>query len=201
MHNLTYIIQYYLYNSKNQIETQRLKEKWFNKNKLSDEWIKYYDYFNDKEKLYSFIIDNNIQKIIETASSHSKNTCVHCGSKTKFLSFKYGYKKYCSRRCAALATLNLEKCKETMIGKYGVINAFQITHIRLKCNSKEAIDKKKISYAKTCIERYGVKTVLMLPEYRNDHLRNYKEIVEKFKNTNMQRYGFVCTLNRPSIKK
>ena len=41
----------------------------------------------------------------------------------------------------------------------------------------------------------------MLPGYRNEHLRNYKEIVEKFKNTNMQRYGFVCTLNRPSVKK
>lgn len=45
METLIYIIQNYLYNSKMQIETQRLKQKWFYKNGLSDAWDKYSEYF------------------------------------------------------------------------------------------------------------------------------------------------------------
>lgn len=200
MQNLIYIIQYYLYNSKNQIETQRLNEKWFTKNKMLEEWNEYYEYFINREKLYKFIIENKIQNIQETPSTHSKNTCVYCNNETRFIGLKHGYKKYCSRRCATKATLNLQKLKETMLDKYGVENAFQLESNRIKCNSKDAIDKKKITYAETCLKKYGVKTVLMLPEYRNDHLRNYKEIVEKFKATNMAKYGYVCTLNRPCVQ-
>ena len=76
-----------------------------------------------------------------------------------------------------------------MIERYGVENSFQMESTRVNCNSEEAIAKKKISYKQTCLEKYGVESVLMLPEYRNDNLRNYKEIVETIKKSNLDKYG------------
>lgn len=198
MQNLIYIIQYYLYNSKNQIETQRLTDKWFTKNKLITEWHEYNEYFIDREKLYKFLIENNLQQ--ETFGHQHNNICKLCGNTTKFLGLKHGYLRYCSRSCASKDTLNLEKQKETMLERYGVENAFQMENTRKNCNSEEAKAKKKITFKETMLERYGVETVLMLPEYRNDHLRNYSEIVNKFKETNLRKYGYMCTLNIPETR-
>lgn len=177
MKTLLYIIQYYLYNSKNQIETQRLTEKWFIKNKLAEEWHKYQEYFLNREKLYAFMVENNIQHP-NSQTTHENGYCVVCKSQTKFKGLKYGYNKYCSSSCAGKATINLEKMKETMLLKYGVENAFQMASTREVCRSVEVINKRTETMKRTCMEKYGVEWVLSLKETR-----------EKIFKTKEERYG------------
>lgn len=146
------------------------------------------------------MIENDIQKP-NGHNTHENNYCVVCNSPTIFVGLKYGYRKYCSKSCSGKGSVNVEKGKQTMLERYGCSNAFQLDWVRAKCNNEESIIKKKRKYKETCLERYGVETVLMLPEYRNDHLRDYNEIVRKFKETNLKKYGYTCTLNVPETRK
>ena len=198
MKTLTYIITNYLYISKNIfIESQRITEKWFKKQKLSDEWNEYKDILLDKEKLYTYMVENDLQFKYDFHSSFKyTNNCEYCGNKTIFKSLKWGFKKYCCNTCAVKNTLNLEKQKETMIKKYGVDNALKLEKTKILCQTKEAKEKRVASVKITSLERYGVECVLSLKEFRNDHKRDYDDIVRKFKITNIERYGVECPLHR-----
>ncbi len=202
MYDLTYIITNYLYISKNIfIETQRMTEKYFKKQNLSLEWNEYFEYFSDKSKLFDYMVENKLNYQYENHINYSYYSCCpNCGSNTEFKSLKWGYKKYCSRRCASLFTLNLEKYKQTMIEKYGVENSFMLPAAREKAYSKESQEKKRNSTIKTNMERYGVPYTLSLKEFRGDDNRNYKDIVQKVKNTCLERYGVDWNLNIPSVK-
>ena len=54
--------------------------------------------------------------------------CKQCNAKIKY-SYNYFRKDYCSKTCASLATNSSEtqkqKCKDTLIAKYGVDNIFK----------------------------------------------------------------------------
>lgn len=89
-----------------------------------------------------------------------------CNKKsTKFLSIKYGYKKYCCASCAARS----DECKQRHINtckkKYGVSNVAQCKIVRDKMNA-------------TMIKRYGVANV-----------GSSKELREKIRKTNLEKYG------------
>lgn len=197
MKTLIYIITNYLYISKNNfIETQRINERWFKKQKLETEWREYSNVLTDRKTLYDFMVSNDIQFKYDAHINYKQyNTCECCGSETEFKSLKWGYKKYCSRRCAAVHTLNLEKQKETMLEKYGVVNSFQMEEVRGACQSEESKTKRTESIKKTNLERYGVEFTLSLKDFRGDDKRNYDEIVEKIKKTNLERCGVECALH------
>lgn len=203
MHNLSiiettqlkYIICNYLYNSKKQIEVQRLREKWFNKNGLKEEYQKFSYILLDKEKLFNFLIKNNIDTVKDNVHSHDVNVCLNCSNETKFVSIGLGYKKYCSHSCAAKYNLNLELTQQTMLERYGVINAFQMESTRIACQTEEVTKRRIKSLKSSNLEKYGVEYTLQLKEFRGDENRDYDDIVKKFKATNLKKYGVECTLH------
>lgn len=114
---LKYIITSYLYNSKNLIETQRLKESWFRKHNLMYEWIKYSEFFSNHEEFFSFLITHLDFK--STSQKFNKNNhCPICNKNVKFRDINKGYYKFCSQSCAGKLN-NIEKCKSTKKERYG----------------------------------------------------------------------------------
>ena len=116
MDNLIYIICNYLLNKKNKIEVQRLNLKYLRDFKLSQSEL---EILLDKEKLFEFMVKNNLVHIDENPNTHDKKYCLCCGKPTKFLFLYKGYKKYCSRECAAKFTLHVDKCRQTKLERYG----------------------------------------------------------------------------------
>ena len=103
-------------------------------------------------------------------------TCPVCGSITKFINIKEGYRKYCSRKCLNCDPDKKEKTKQTCLDKYGGVAPACSEEIRSK-------------YKKTCLEKYGVKNVMQ-----------NKNIANKSHKTNIERYG-ECGNASPELKK
>jgi hypothetical protein len=88
MNDYNKILQIYkkhLINSKNQLEGQRIKEKYFKKYSIDFSLFKKYSISN-AQTLYNYINKTN-------------DTCIteNCQNKRRFISFKHGYKDYCSQ--------------------------------------------------------------------------------------------------------
>jgi very-short-patch-repair endonuclease len=83
-------------------------------------------------KVYNYI--NNILELPK---------CYSCNNSVKFISFKFGYRKYCSSKCATNSPEFKAKKEETMIKNYDVKNPSQSKTIQAK---KE----------KTLLKNYGV---------------------------------------------
>jgi endogenous inhibitor of DNA gyrase (YacG/DUF329 family) len=139
---------------------------------------------------------------------YGESVCKECGKPTKFISFRLGFRPYCSNRCQNLGTK--ESRKSTMLIKYGVEHPLQSKEImnknkqtcliKFNCETffgsddgKEAIHHynntlgiKNISQLedvkdkkrKTCISNFGV-----------DSPMKCKSIYEKANNTSIDRYG------------
>lgn len=92
-------------------------------------------------------------------------SCPVCGSKVKFVNFKTGYRKFCSKKCVNNSDNVKLKREETNIKKYGVSNPMHMESSKLKLKQ-------------TSLERYGV-----------DNASKSDDVKEKIKNTNLQKYG------------
>lgn len=163
--------------------SNRLKENYISKN---------------YPEFYNFIIDNfdNNNKFIENLyiMSNSEYFC-YCGNKTKFISFKEGYLKYCSTKCSRNSIEVKEKYKNTCLDKYGVDNVSKIDEIK---------SKKKDTY----LDKYGVSTILQHHTTKNiiknkygvDNVFKSKNIQDSIKNTNILKYGNECSLLNEHVK-
>lgn len=113
-----------------------IKEEIIKKNKFSL-YEKVINFNNNdfpwNRKVYNYI--NNIPKTPICA----------CGNDLKFISFKEGYRKYCSSKCAANSTEFKEKREETLFKNYGVKNPSQSSIIQLR--KEETLSK---NYGVTC---------------------------------------------------
>ena len=89
-----------------------------------------------------------------------------CGCTPAFLSFKKGYREYCSTKCSTNAHNTKEKSKSTNLKNCGFEYPMQ---------SKEAQEKSK----ETNMEKLGV-----------EHPLQSKEVQEKSKSTNLKNCGF-----------
>jgi rubrerythrin len=137
------------------------------------------------EKVY--ILKNDLKEI---------PVCKLCDSPVKFISYKEGYREYCSSKCRAKG--NKEKIIKTNLEKYGV-----------EYPAQSLLVQKKMK--KTSLDRYGVENIFqrtdMIKEkikekYGVEHIAQSKEIKEKIKRTNRERYGFdYCQQNPEVIKK
>lgn len=186
-------ISEYLYNGKKEIEVQRLNCTWMFKNGHLDIWNEFKTILCDKEQLFKIIIDNDLGK------KHNINNttciCEGCGKKTRFISMAKGYNKYCSKHCAGTYTVNSEKVSETKFIKYGDRNYNNSAKAKqtnkTSDNRKRATELKK----KKTLEKYGVFSMLSLPEVRakiteTKRINNsYTKMVESIKLTNLDRYG------------
>ena len=152
------------------------------------------------EKIYNLI--NNITEFPK---------CLVCFSPVRFISYKEGYRTYCSGKCRqkgeteTIQKTNLkkygskapagnreiqEKIKKTTFEKYGIKNIFQ--------------DKEKIQ--KSIKDKYGVGNVMQvesvkerlkktnLAKYGVEYSAAAKDIIEKRGVTNKEKYGNICSL-------
>lgn len=101
--------------------------------------------------------------------------CVVCGKRVKYVNIKEGYKKYCSDKCACNSKEVREKSKQTWLNKYGVENS--------------SYDRRVIEMrSKTQRERYGGVGFAS------------KELMNKTKKTNLERYGYEYAFQNPEIQ-
>lgn len=147
--------------------------------------------------------------------THSKGACLFCGADTKFISYKEGYRDYCSNSCRSKGTS--DKAKKTCLEKYGVERPAQSPAIQAKMKQ-------------TSLARHGVENIFQNKEYiaqktkealteerkkeiriktEETNKRKYggvaplqnKEIAQKVKDTNLQKYGSTCSLHNNSVQK
>ncbi len=168
------------------------------------------------EALYMLI--NNISNVPK---------CPICGNKLQYI-INIGYKKYCSRSCAAQSCQ--EKRIKTYKEKYGVISPFQNKETREKIKQiikdKYGVDniaqhdeiKKKIKETvvknnggmgaasdsirekmkQTCLKKYGVEHNFQMESCQ---INSHSEAAkQKQKETNLKRYGCVCSVNNKEIQ-
>lgn len=101
--------------------------------------------------------------------------CVVCGKRVKFINIYEGYKKYCSDKCACNSKEVREKAEQTWLNKYGVKNP--------------SYDRRVIEMrSKTQQERYGGVGFAS------------KELMNKTKKTNLERYGYEYAFQNPEIQ-
>ena len=127
------------------------------------------------------------QKIYNYINHITTPKCI-CGKNLKFKSYKEGYLKYCSNSCKAKNQVHTKKQYEqmkvsfqkTMMEKYGVINPGQLetTKKSLASKSKEFWSKRNEKSKQTFLQNYGV-----------DNPNKCKDVIEKRKQTNLERYG------------
>lgn len=129
------------------------------------------------EKIYCFI--NNITE---------PPVCAKCGKPVKFLSYGQGYRKYCSSHCSAISQVHtpeqykkmIKTFKATMKQRYGVEYMGQLDKVRdLHRNwTDEQKEKRNQKSKETWLRIYGV-----------DNPNKCKDVIEKRKQTNLERYG------------
>lgn len=133
-----------------------------------------------------------------------------CGNSLKFISFKEGYRKYCSSQCRAKGAI--AKSEQTNIQRYGVAYPAQSKKIqeKMKATNRERYgvenifeDKQRIQ--KALIDKYGVENAMSIPGAKEKMKKTQssldrKTIEEKRKKTNMERYGHECSLHNITIQ-
>lgn len=158
---------------------------------LYDEVIKYNLKFDNI--IWICRVYNFINKIIEIPK------CPVCNNNLNFISFKFGYRKYCSIKCAINSPEFKANKENTMIKKYGVKNPSQL----------ETVKKKKIE---TLQKNYGVthplKSDIIKERAAQTNIKNWgvknvsqSNIVnEKKKTTTLKNYGVEYTFQSEEIK-
>jgi hypothetical protein len=157
-----------------QIISNRLRLSWFEN--------------NYPDKLKEIIIDNNIsiaENIYRIIHDIESATCL-CGKSLSFISYKSGYSKYCSSKCANNDIVIREKIIVTCHQRYGG---------KSPANSLQVRNKMKA----TTLERFGVENAFQserskikntnLIKFGVENVAHSAEIKEKKKRTCLERYG------------
>jgi len=119
--------------------------------------------------------------------TENEGKCLLCGKETRFYYLSNGYNRYCSLKCAALATT--EQREETCLKKWGFRNPR--SHPDITSQIKD-----------TCLLKYGETTNLKcketkdkikftcLTKYSFENPNQSKEVREKIKQTCKEKFGF-----------
>ena len=114
--------------------------------------------------------------------------CLHCGNQTRYISFRYGYRRHCGHECGnndeLVRKLKSENMKKALLEKYGVENPGQMSG---------HMDKVR----KTRKERYGDENYVNPKKAVETNLKNHNGIFssatddykEKYKKTCLEKYG------------
>ena len=162
-------------------------------NYLIDNYVYCKDF---SEKLYCYF--NDIASLV---------VCPVCGNPVNFISFKNGYRTYCSNKCQTRSESRNGKIKQTKFERYGNENYNNISKIKETCLERYGEitpllnEECKIKTKQTYIERYGNEVYQSTEDCKrkieNTFLKNYgvtncfkDDIVkEKIKTTMLERYG------------
>ena len=139
----------------------------------------------------------------------TKPTCMICGSSVKFISFKEGYREFCSNSCKAKGTSS--KVAKTNLERYGVERPAQSAEIQAKIRktTKERFGVDNIFQDKNYIrkkweEKYGDKVHQVRSEAaQKAQITSFSahgnKPHEKAKATNLIKYGNECSIYGPDI--
>ena len=109
--------------------------------------------------------------------------CKICGKHVTYISFKKGYRKYCSQKCCA--------------GDKDIQNRISAANIKNASTRGEKISAAKQSKTQSEIEQAVKKSKnTRFERYGNENYNNIKQQ----QLTNLKRYGHVCALHAPLIK-
>ena len=177
-----------------------------NSNSVKESWV-----ISNLPNLYNFIKDNFGNSISEKIYllKNKKGCCKICKSDVKFLSYKRGYRIYCSKKCSNsdidLINLKLEIYKETCMSKYGVDNASKSMVVIDKIKeSRKLIDYKPINIKskETFLKKWGVDNPSKLNQVKKKkektNIDNWgvsnpfksELIKDKIRKTNIEKYGY-----------
>lgn len=128
--------------------------------------------------------DTLSQKIFNFINNIETPRC-YCGQLLKFVSFKEGYRQFCSNSCKSKKQKRSKEqyermkasYKDTMINRYGVENSFQLDCVIEKTKNRDWTDRNEKS-KQVWLKKYGV-----------DNPNKCKDVIEKRKRTNKLRYG------------
>ena len=161
--------------------------------------------------LYNFLENRPGSSISEKIYLLSANEgiCKVCKSKVKFLSYKRGYRIYCSKKCSnsdsELVSQKLENYKETCLQKWGVDNASKAERVIEKIKkSKKYLDYELINkkFKETFLNKWGVDNPSKLQQVKDKKEKVNKSrlgvanpfqaeiIKDKIRKTNLERWGY-----------
>ena len=182
------------------------KEKWIEKN---------------LPNLYSFMIEKEGNKFSEKVFiyKNGKNFCKSCSNETKFLSYKRGYREFCSKKCSNNDKKLLEQKTKTFklnsLKKWGVDNPSKSDKVKEKIkDSKKDLDYNKINkkIKETCLKNLGVDNPSKSDKVKKKKKESFikslgvenpfqsEKIKEKIKETNIKKWGYDHPLKSEKIK-
>jgi hypothetical protein len=158
-------------------------------NSIKESWVKinlinFYNYFIVKEG------DSLSEKVY--LYKHGRKLCKSCGSKTKFLSYKRGFRDFCSKKCSNNDLELLEKKKNNFkinsINKWGVDSPSKAYEIKEKTRLSN-IKKWGVDYP-TKLETFKEKARLSnIKNWGVDNPSKSEIIKEKKKETTLKNWG------------
>lgn len=184
-----------------------------NAQKISPNLIRHKEFYSELMNDFNMSGYGNFYEFCYMVKYPGTNTCCeyeNCENKKKFVNFKVGYSRGCSRTCnyklntiekygvewVSQIDIVKEKKKKTFLDTYGVQNISQLDVVK---------EKKK----KTSIEKYGVENVsqsnTVKEKKKNTFLKNYGvshyfKLVDNIKNHNIVKYGVDNPLKNDEIK-
>ena len=196
-------LKYYSYNEKQKIINSSSMNKFFKDFPIYKEFCE-----NVLKNNSNFKTLNSILKCIVFDITLPK--CKICNKEISY-NRMMNNRKYCSLKCAQndpeLIKNNKEKIRKTCLEKYGVDSFFKSKNFKEKstetclskygCEFTSQTSKMKEKSIETCLSKYGYKYAnqsdSVKEKIRNTFNENknkkLKEIKEKIKNTNMEKYG------------
>lgn len=142
------------------------------------------NYPNEYHNIVKYSKTHNIEELsfpqkvwIYLHDSKGIPNCKCCSNKVRFESYNYGYKTYCSAKCAANDKELSERKKATNLKRYGS---------EYIGSSKQLQEKRK----KTMLARYNVENPMDVPAF-----------VEKIKTTMMKNHGVENAMHLEKFKK
>jgi len=181
------------------------------------------DRLRELEEATRFIETDNItQRLYHLVTGNPVRLCGHCGNPSTFIQYNNGYRRYCSRRCAwdsedrkgKITAKNdyveiRRKQKTQLIEKYGVTSTFELDYVKEKIRQTkrdrygDPCWNNEEQNNQTCMDRYGVKTLLFDPEFqermRKSKFEKHGSIVPPKANSSLAEREFLEWINSVSL--
>lgn len=154
-------------------------------NSLKNEYPEYYDTIMDQVKEEDITVSERIWLYQNNLTE--KPECLNCDNKVSFIKFYKGYRKYCSRKCAAEHTHKNKSIKQSRIKK--MLECNTIEEKRCEMTKKANETKRKFSKKrkedindkrnKTVLKKYGVSNISKSEEIKEKISKKLKEKLPK----------------------
>ncbi len=166
----------------------------------------------DEEEWYNSLLGSSFSERIylEVHSISTLPQCPICGKPLKFISYKEGYREFCSNKCRGLGTA--AKASDTCKKRYGVARPAQskVIQAKMKKTTKERYGVDNIFQCKDKIQdsfkkKYNVDNPMFIEEFRDKMIHSLQtnggKGKDRRKQTNLAKYGSACSLHGSEVQK